>query len=129
NVWGLVFFRWVERRGASDRYTFSFGHGDRGPFVLLFICIFRLVVLSDREGIYQRNLRRRRDCLEEVMNERSELLRRIGKGPLHFTKVDRNLVEENQRRFAPEEFADRVSARRDVLLIALADALIALGPG
>ena len=75
----LVLFGRVERRRVSDR---SLSASDISAAARSFSSLyasFGLIVLPDREGVYERNLRRRGDCLEKVMNERGNCLDASGK--------------------------------------------------
>lgn len=61
-------------------------------------------------------------------DERGKLLGGVREGAFDLAEVDGDLVEEDQRRLAAEEFTDRIGARCDVPFIALADALVAVAP-
>ena len=102
NVGRLVFLGGVQRRGASHGDAFRLGHGGGGALVLIFICVAGLVVLADRKGVNECDLRRGGHGLEEVVNEGGELLGRVRKRALHLAEVDGNLVEQNQRGLAAE---------------------------
>ena len=92
--------------------------------VLGAVGVARAPVLPDGEGEDERGLWRSLHGLEERGEERGELRARAVED-LDLPEVDRELVEEDERRLSAEELAEGVRSGRDPGLVALPHPLVA----
>ena len=125
---GLVLFGRIEQRGLARRHALRFAHLIGDELVLLAVGVARPSVLADRERVDERGVRCAFDGLEQRGQECGELVPRIPHPP-DLSEVDREFVEQDERRLATEQLAQRLRPGRNARLVALADPLVAIPSG
>ncbi len=127
---GFVFFRGVEQRGLAGRDALGLFHLIGDELVFIAIGIGGLAAFADRQRVDHHGVRRAFDRLEQCGEKGRELTARGLAVPcLELAQVDRQLVHQDQRRLAAEQFLDGCCARCSALLVAAAHPLIALPAG
>ena len=122
---GLVLFGRIEQRGLARGHALRFAHLIGDELILLAVGVARPSVLADREGVDERGVRCAFDSLEQRGQECGELVPRIPHPP-DLSQVDRELVEEDERRLATEQLAQGLRPGRNARLVALAEPLVAI---
>ena len=122
---GLVLFGRIEQRGLARGHALRFAHLVGDVLVLLAVGVARPSVLADRERVDERGVRCPFHGLEQRGQECGELVPRIPHAA-DLSEVDRELVEEDERRLATEQLAQRLRPGRNARLVALADPLVAI---
>lgn len=131
HVGRLVVLGGVEERRLPGRHALQLLHDREHRLVLVAIRVERPAVLADGESVDERRARRALHGLEERGEEGGELV--AGRGELRrladLAEVDRELVQQDQRRLAAEQLAEGVRPRRHPPLVARPHALVARLPG
>ena len=124
----LILLGGVQQRRLSCRNALRFCHLVGDELVLFGVGVGGHAVLSDRQGVDQNRVGRAFDGLEQRGQERRHLIACILE-TADLAQVDRQLVEQNQRRLAAEQPAQGLSAGSDAGLVAPAHPLVARSSG
>ena len=124
----LVLLGRIEQRRLARRHALRLRHPVGDEPVLLAVRIAGPAVLADREGVDQRHVRCALHRLEQRGQERGQLVAGIVEAA-HLAQIHRDLVEQDQGRFAAEQFPQGPGTRRHTVLVARAHPPVALPPG
>ncbi len=117
NLHGFVRFGRIQERRLASRDALDFRHLVRDELILRRIGVGRATVLADGEGVDNGRVRRGLDRLEQRREEGRQLASRVIL-PAHLAEIDRQLVEQDQRRRVAQQGSHRVRAGRLALLVA-----------
>ena len=124
----LILLRGIHRRRHAGGDAGGFRDPIRDELVLLAVRIRGAAIGANGQGVNERGVRRSVHRLEERGEERRELVSGALCAP-HFAEVNGQFVQQNQRRFAAEQLAQRLGAGCHAFLIAAPHTLVAAGPG
>ena len=112
----------IQQRRLPGRHALGFCHPVRDELVFVAVGVAGTAVLADCQGIDERGSRGALDGLEQGCQEGSELVSCVGK-VVHLAKVDRQLIQQDECRFAAKKLAKGVGSRCRDQFITLANAL------
>ena len=121
---GLVLFSRIQERRLACGDALDLGHSVRDELVFRRVGVGRAPVLADGERVDEGRVRRGLDRLEQRGEERRQLARRVVE-PANLPEIDRQLVEQDQRRLIAEQGTQRFRAGCYTLLVASAHSLVA----
>ena len=124
----LVLAGGIQEGGLASRDLLQLRHGVGDELVFVAVGVGGLMFFADGQRVHERRVWSALDRTEQAGQERRELTARVGDrvdGP----EIDRQLVEENERRLVPEQLAECACSRCHVLFVAGADALESFPPG
>ena len=118
----------IQEGGLASGDLLQLCHGVGDEFVFVAVGVRGPMVFADGQRVHEGRVWSALDRTEQASQERRELTARVGDrvdGP----EIDRQLVEEDERRLVPEQLAERACSRCHVLFVTGADTLESSPPG
>ena len=124
----LVVFGGIQQRRLACGHALGFRHAIGDELVLFVVGVARAAILADRQGIDQGGARSALNRLEQRGQEGGQLIAGAGK-VAYLAQINGQFVQQDQRRFAAEQFPQRFGTGRHVPFVADANPCVAVLAG